>query len=52
MKKLLPQIFHVTKTGAYGNEAPVFFARQTPQITSNPCVCWAAQKLARTLLYA
>jgi hypothetical protein len=25
VKKLLPLIFHVTKAGAYGNEAPAFF---------------------------
>jgi hypothetical protein len=25
VEKLLPQLFHVTEAGAYGNEAPVFF---------------------------
>ncbi|CAI8850687.1 hypothetical protein EMIT0P74_270009 [Pseudomonas sp. IT-P74] len=28
VKKLLPQLFHVTKAGAYGNEAPAFFGHR------------------------
>ncbi|WP_338510414.1 hypothetical protein VRB52_20185 [Pseudomonas trivialis] len=36
MKKLLPQIFRVTKAGAYGNEAPAFFVRQKPESASTP----------------
>ncbi|CAI8990889.1 hypothetical protein EMIT048CA2_70027 [Pseudomonas chlororaphis] len=30
VKKLLPQSFHVTKAGAYGNEAPAFFRLEKP----------------------
>jgi hypothetical protein len=30
VKKLLPQVFHVTEAGAYGNEAPAFFGLHKP----------------------
>jgi hypothetical protein len=33
VKKLLPQLFHVTEAGVYGNETPAFFR---PEITNNP----------------
>ncbi|MBX7278468.1 hypothetical protein K2E95_25070 [Pseudomonas sp. ERGC3:01] len=36
MKKLLPLNFHVTKAGAYGNEAPAFLVHQKAKTTSTP----------------
>jgi hypothetical protein len=32
VKKLLPQLFHVTEAGAYGNETPAFLAFRNPTI--------------------
>ncbi|WWL44587.1 hypothetical protein V5O39_29495 [Pseudomonas parakoreensis] len=37
MKKLLPQLFHVTEAGVIGNETPAFFARENRYIDLTPC---------------
>jgi hypothetical protein len=38
VKKLLPQIFHVTEAGAYGNEAPVFLGLENLSQPAKPLV--------------
>jgi hypothetical protein len=38
VKKLLPQIFHVTEAGAYGNEASVFFGLKKLNQPAKPLV--------------
>jgi hypothetical protein len=38
VKKLLPQLSHVTDAGAYGNEAPVFFGLEKAAPTTQPLV--------------
>jgi hypothetical protein len=45
VKKLLPLIFHVTKAGAYGNEAPAFFRPQKPQNQLNPLILLVGAKV-------
>ncbi|WP_434628273.1 hypothetical protein J3Q04_21030 [Pseudomonas sp. D4-21] len=36
MKKLLPQLFHVTKAGVYGNEIPAFFCPEQTGMSIEP----------------
>jgi hypothetical protein len=45
VKKLLPLIFHVTKAGAYGNEAPAFFRLQETRKRSEPLILLGLAKV-------
>jgi hypothetical protein len=45
VKKLLPLICHVTKAGAYGNEAPAFFGPSKTQNDLNPPVLLGGEKV-------
>ncbi|CAN2978690.1 conserved hypothetical protein [Pseudomonas sp. PM2] len=45
MKKLLPLTFHVTKAGAYGNEAPAFFWPSNRPNQTNPPVLLVGAKV-------
>lgn len=49
--KLLPSPDHVTKTGAYGNETPVFFGLNFLSPPRNPLFSKGREKLAQVLLY-
>lgn len=45
VKKLLPQLFHVTEAGVYGNETPAFFRLGKMVITLEPPVSLALAKV-------
>ncbi|CAN1604552.1 protein of unknown function [Pseudomonas mediterranea] len=45
MKKLLPQLFHVTEAGVYGNEIPAFFRLEKNGITLEPPVSLGLAKV-------
>jgi hypothetical protein len=45
VKKLLPQLFHVTDAGVYGNETPAFFRPGKTGITLEPPVSLGLPKV-------
>jgi hypothetical protein len=45
VKKLLPELFHVTEAGVYGNEIPAFFRLEKNGITLEPPVSLGLAKV-------
>ncbi|WP_206743016.1 hypothetical protein, partial [Pseudomonas corrugata] len=45
VKKLLPELFHVTEAGVYGNEIPAFFRLKKSRIAIEPPVSMGLAKV-------